>query len=302
MGPESINESSVSYLEEFFHNSVENFSINESNLSYNYYNDDSNSNSNYIMFNKDEDRMNNLGDKIQEIFSQKKDNPFDDYEESQTKNSPYFSTKQTDQNINVVKIFYTKKVQKITKRGRRNSGFISFIKPKHSRKTKDNLVRKIKRHFIKSLINYINYLYKNHSGKSKEFLKKIKPKFVDAPNNQESLNFFYMTLRQIFSEDLSKKYVRFSPDYNRKQIEILYDKNEPKEVIDIMNKTLKEMYEIYVSNQIDEFKLEKDLSEIESKAKKDILYEFKIRETAKQLIHNLVKKSEKQKKTEKHHE
>ena len=302
MGPESINESSVSYLEEFFHNSVENFSINESNLSYNYYNDDSNSNSNYIMFNKDEDRMNNLGDKIQEIFSQKKDNPFDDYEESQTKNSPYFSTKQTDQNINVVKIFYTKKVQKITKRGRRNSGFISFIKPKHSRKTKDNLVRKIKRHFIKSLINYINYLYKNHSGKSKEFLKKIKPKFVDAPNNQESLKFFDMTIHQIFSEDLSKKYVRFNPDYNRKQIEILYDKNEPKEVIDIMNKTLKEMYEIYISNQIDEFKLEKDLSEIESKAKKDILYECKIRETAKQLIHNLVKKSEKQKKTEKHHE
>ena len=302
MGPESINESSVSYLEEFFHNSVENFSINESNLSYNYYNDDSNSNSNYIMFHKDEDRMNNLGDKIQEIFSQKKDNPFDDYEESQTKNSPYFSTKQTDPNINVIKILYTKKVPKIAKRGRRNSGFISFIKPKHSRKTKDNLVRKIKRHFIKSLINYINYLYKNHSGKSKEFLKKIKPKFVDAPNNQESLNFFYMTLRQIFSEDLSKKYVRFSPDYNRKQIEILYDKNEPKEVIDIMNKTLKEMYEIYISNQIDEFKLEKDLGEIESKAKKDILYEFKIRETAKQLIHNLVKKSEKQKKTEKHHE
>ena len=299
MGPESINESSVSYLEEIFHDSVENFFRNESNLFDSYYNN--NSKSNYIMLNKDEDRMNDLGDKIQEIF-QKKDNPFDDYEESQTKNSPYFSTKQTDQNINVVKIFYTKKVQKITKRGRRNSGFISFIKPKHSRKTKDNLVRKIKRHFIKSLINYINYLYKNHSGKSKEFLKKIKPKFVDAPNNQESLNFFYMTLRQIFSEDLSKKYVRFSPDYNRKQIEILYDKNEPKEVIDIMNKTLKEMYEIYISNQIDEFKLEKDLSEIESKAKKDILYECKIRETAKQLIHNLVKKSEKQKKTEKHHE
>ena len=300
MGPESINESSVSYLEEFFHNSVENFSINESNLFDSYYNN--NSKSNYIMLNKDEDRMNNLGDKIQEIFSQKKDNPFDDYEESQTKNSPYFSTKQTDPNINVIKILYTKKVPKIAKRGRRNSGFISFIKPKHSRKTKDNLVRKIKRHFIKSLINYINYLYKKHSGKSKEFLKKIKPKFVDAPNNPENLNFFYMTLRQIFSEDLSKKYVRFNPDYNRKQIEILYYKNEPKEVIDIMNKTLKEMYEIYISNQIDEFKLEKDLGEIESKAKKDILYEFKIRETAKQLIHNLVKKSEKQKKTEKHHE
>ena len=299
MGPESVNESSVSYLEEIFHDSVENFFINESNLFDSYYNN--NSKSNYIMLNKDEDRMNDLGDKIQEIF-QKKDNPFDDYEASQTKNSPYFSTKQTDQNINIVKIFYTKKVQKIAKRGRRNSGFISFIKPKHSRKTKDNLVRKIKRHFIKSLINYINYLYKNHSGKSKEFLKKIKPKFVDAPNNQESLNFFYMTLRQIFSEDLSKKYVRFSPDYNRKQIEILYDKNEPKEVIDIMNKTLKEMYEIYVSNQIDEFKLEKDLSEIESKAKKDILYVCKIRETAKQLIHNLVKKSEKRKKTENHHE
>ena len=299
MGPESINESSVSYLEEIFHDSVENFFINESNLFDSYYNN--NSKSNYIMLNKDEDRMNDLGDKIQEIF-QKKDNPFDDYEESQTKNSPYFSTKQTDQNINVVKIFYTKKVQKITKRGRRNSGFISFIKPKHSRKTKDNLVRKIKRHFIKSLINYINYLYKNHSGKSKEFLKKIKPKFVDSQNNQENLKFFDMTLHQIFSEDLSKKYVRFNPDYNRKQIEILYDKNEPKEVIDIMNKTLKEMYEIYISNQIDEFKLEKDLSEIESKAKKDILYECKIRETAKQLIHNLVKKREKQKKTVKHHE
>ena len=110
MGPESINESSVSYLEEIFHDSVENFFINESNLFDSYYNN--NSKSNYIMLNKDEDRMNDLGDKIQEIF-QKKDNPFDDYEESQTKNSPYFSTKQTDQNINVVKIFYTKEEEEI---------------------------------------------------------------------------------------------------------------------------------------------------------------------------------------------
>ena len=72
-----------------------------------------------------------------------------------------------------------------------------------------------------------------------------------------------MTLRELFSSDLCHKFKNINKDYNKNKIEIIIQKNEPKKIIDLLNKTIKEAYEIYINNKIPEFSLYNDLKEIE---------------------------------------
>ena len=72
-----------------------------------------------------------------------------------------------------------------------------------------------------------------------------------------------MTLRELFSSDLGHKFKNINKDYNKNKIEIIIQKSEPKKIIDLLNKTIKEAYEIYINNKIPEFILYNDLKEIE---------------------------------------
>ena len=54
-------------------------------------------------------------------------------------------------------------------------------------------------------------------------------------------------IRDIFEEKLSTKCKRYSKNHNQKQIQNLIKNNEAKEIIDILNTTVKDMYEeIYI--------------------------------------------------------
>ena len=64
---------------------------------------------------------------------------------------------------------------------------------------------------------------------------------------------------------MTNRITGFPKDYNRTQIKSLYEKNEATEVINIMNSSVKEMYEIYRSNEITDYNLESDLNEISEK-------------------------------------
>ena len=72
-----------------------------------------------------------------------------------------------------------------------------------------------------------------------------------------------MTLRELFSSDLGNKFKNINKDYNKNNIEKLYKKNKPEEIIDLLNKTIKEAYEIYINDEIPDFSLYNDLKEIE---------------------------------------
>ena len=115
------------------------------------------------------------------------------------------------------------------------------------------IIKKIKRQFIKSIIKYINQLYINLLQKNKEskiLIYKIIPDFCNASKKEDNNKYLSMTLRELFSSDLGRKFKTINKDYNKNIIEIIIQKNEPKEIIDLLNKTIKEAYEIYINNKI----------------------------------------------------
>ena len=123
----------------------------------------------------------------------------------------------------------------------------------------------------------------------------IKTKIYKKYSTKDNQHFFNLYLYQLFSQDLSDKITQYSKDYNRKQIKSLYEKNEAKEVIEILNLTVKEMYQIYISNTIPDYNLENDLEnaikEDEEESEEDrVKYKNKVKEIANDLINFVFRK------------
>ena len=185
----------------------------------------------------------------------------------------YYQTKKTEDNTQPInkkpknQIFNIKKIERIfsikktEKRGRKKGRFSlgnhPLYKPKHDKYFKDNIILKIKRYFVNSTLNYINKKYNEYLSikkkKRKHLLKKIIPNSYKVYSRKENQKFLNLYLYQLFSQDLSNRITEYSKDYNRKQIKLLYEENKAKEVIEIMNLTVKEIYEIYISNRISGF-------------------------------------------------
>lgn len=206
------------------------------------------------------------------------------------KNTCYITRKITKQIFMIQKI----KKEKIKKKGRRNSKETFLFESKHDKNSSDNIRKKIKRQFIKSIIKYINQLYMKYllqkNKKSKILIYKIIPDFCNASKKEDNNKYLSMTLRELFSSDLGRKFKTINKDYNKNIIEIIIQKNEPKEIIDLLNKTIKEAYEIYINNKIPEFSLYNDLKEIEKNNGIDDANIFKAR--AKKLMENPKKTEE----------
>ena len=197
-------------------------------------------------------------------------------------------------------IYYIKPPKKVTKfvksidptkgpnvknkhRGRKKKGEKTSEKT-HDKNSSDIIKPKLKRRFIQSAMNYINYLYnkslKDNKGKTKKFLRKIKTDF----SNSNNLKYFSKTLRQFFSSDLSGKHKKINKNYNRNNIDKLYEEDKEKDIIKLMNETLEEVFKIYISNKIPEFNLYNDLNEIKEKENEGNAYIDKFKKIALELI------------------
>ena len=245
----------------------------------------------------------NESDKSDNIIEDEKEGKIEDI----IKGLDYFSEYQRDDNFDekitcyitrkiTKQIFMIQKIkkEKIKKKGRRNSKETFLFKSKHDKNSSDNIRKKIKRQFIKSIIKYINQLYIKYllqkNKESKILIYKIIPDFCNAPKKEDNNKYLSMTLRELFSSDLGNKFKNINKDYNKNNIEKLYKKNKPEEIIKFLNKTIKEAYEIYINNKIPEFSLYNDLKEIEKNNGIDDANIFKAR--AKKLMEN-PKKTEK---------
>ena len=183
-------------------------------------------------------------------------------------------------------------IEKSKKRGRRKFGTNISSKIKHGKNSTDLIKQKIKRRFIESVKKYINNLYNRYFNLKKRrtdnFIKKIKTNFTSLLAENKNLEYFSMTLRELLSSDLSDKHTKIDKKYNKKKIDILIQKNKVKEIIKLLNKTLKEVYEIYINNEIPEFSLVHDLNIIEKKFGKYYMNRYK--EIALKLIVTYKKK------------
>ena len=167
----------------------------------------------------------------------------------------------------VKKVFSIQKKEKIgRKKGRLPLNHRPLNTPKHNRNSLDNIAIKIKVHFVKKTLKYINKKYNEFllqkNRKKKTLLMNIKPNSYNKFSKKANKEFFDLYIYQLFSADLTSRITGFQKDYNRTQIKSLFEKNEATEVINIMNSSVKEMYENYSSNKIADYNLESDLKAI----------------------------------------
>ena len=187
-------------------------------------------------------------------------------------------------------IFDIKKVNK--NKGRRKQSHPELYKEDavHTKFREDNVINKIKIYFINSTMSLINKKYSEYlkAKPGKRLLQKIKPNYSKIYKKKETQEFFNKKLSIIFSEELSGRCSTFEnkKNYNKIQIDNLIEKNKAKEVINLLNKRLEEIYEIYITNdpnkKIEGYHLETDLEQIKLKNGEDYAQMYK--ETALNLL------------------
>ena len=182
-------------------------------------------------------------------------------------------------------IFKTKKAKK---QGRRKLGKIYSNEPRHDKFSKDNIIKKIINHFIQSTLNYINEKYneflKNNNRRSQPLLHKIINTTSKFVTKKKISKLFKAKARDLFTMDISKRCSRSNPKDNINRIEKLYSQNEAVEVMEILNKSLNELYGEYMNNKIPKYSFENDLNLIEDK--NDAKYKISYQDEARKLINN----------------
>jgi hypothetical protein len=177
--------------------------------------------------------------------------------------------------------------------GRRKKEKKYRTKACHDKFNKDNIVRKIKIHFLNAGIKYINRIY-NEFQKLKlkptkqKLLQKLQQKYTDYLTKKEEKIFLSKKLNETLSDTVSKRCKNHNQDYNKKNLKKLINNGEPKNLIEFLDKTIEDVYKIYISEEKDkipEFNLKNDLSSIEEDMnEKGENYKIKYKEYALDLI------------------
>ena len=179
-----------------------------------------------------------------------------------------------------------KKIFRIDK-DNKNKGRIrkdSNLKGRHNKFSEDNIIRKIKGRFLEKCRMYINNEYKKYKLKRRHHIKKddwiqrINPKVSRIIKRDDNLKWLKSKLYEIYSEKVSTKCSLHKPDHNKKEIEKLLKKNKAKDVINILNKSVKEMFYIFCNNiKIEGFEtLDDDLKSLKEKLVKDKEYNIDV--------------------------
>jgi len=180
------------------------------------------------------------------------------------------------------------KIKKAKKQGRRKLGKIYSNEPRHDKFSKDNIIKKIINHFIQSTLNYINEKYneflKNNNRRSQPLLHKIINTTSKFVTKKKISKLFKAKARDLFTMDISKRCSRSNPKDNINRIQKLYSQNEAVEVMQILNKTLSELYGEYMDKKIPKYSFENDLVLIGDK--NDINYKTSYQDEAQNLINN----------------
>ena len=185
------------------------------------------------------------------------------------------------------------KIKKAKKQGRRKLGKIYSNEPRHDKFSKDNIIKKIINHFIQSTLNYINEKYneflKNNNRRSQPLLHKIINTTSKFVTKKKISKLFKAKARDLFTMDISKRCSRSNPKDNTNRIQKLYSQNEAVQVMEILNKTLSELYGEYMDNKIPKYSFQNDLNLIGDK--NDTNYKISYQDKARNLINNINNKN-----------
>ena len=140
-------------------------------------------------------------------------------------------------------------IKKVTKRGRIKKN--SFKKGKHDKNNRDNIIRKFKVKLMNSLYDYINRSFiinTNRQTQKIKIIKKLSSKDIKSIKKEDNIKWFNSQIKNVFSQNISTKIAHYDLDYNSKLINKIYLKGQEKRVINILDKTIKEMWLVYVND------------------------------------------------------
>lgn len=117
----------------------------------------------------------------------------------------------------------------------------------HTKNKKDNKFTKLKRNTYNNSSKCINFLLKKSKNKNLNTiqLKKIDNSILIVSKKEENEELLKTELKDLFSNNISKKYKYDDIDYNKNAIKYILKQND-KEINYTLKKTLGDMMEIYV--------------------------------------------------------
>ena len=142
------------------------------------------------------------------------------------------------------------KKKKKKKLGRKRNNLMREKRANHSKYDEDNIILKMKRKILqKNLIKLLEHKISKSNNKDikKIKLKKINGDIIKNCKKDYNINLLENTLRNILSNPLSNKFKKVQINYNKKAIDLIYEKNET-ELIKILDKKFKEIIKIYVDD------------------------------------------------------
>lgn len=160
-------------------------------------------------------------------------------------------------------IFTILKVGKIGRRKKINKQKNRYSNVRHHNKlSDDNIIRKLKRYFTRSLLDFVNKLYemeekelesqkiiKHKKRKKQKWLKIIQSKIIAQIKKRENLIWLDNTIKDYLSSEVSEKCKNYDTNYNKIQIEQIYQENLMSNLLKFMKeKNIRYMFEIYAKD------------------------------------------------------
>ena len=190
--------------------------------------------------------MNLFGNNIIDIEKEDNQNVYEiRYNENQNKSNKKFVKRKT---FKVYKnIIFN--IEKVLKLGRIKKG--SNKKGKHDKFQKDNIIRRFKVFLMKNIFNYVNKSF-NHDNKNTTIigLKTISSMQTKSISKRDNILWLNSKIKDIFNQNLTSKIITFDINYNKNLIKRIYEEQKEEKVINILDKTVKELWKIYINDDL----------------------------------------------------
>ena len=144
------------------------------------------------------------------------------------------------------KIKYIEDDDESTKVGRKKKD--DFTKRKHNIFSGDNIIRKIKIKFFEYMRIFLNKVLNSYYVKFKkdDIIKSLSFQYINIMKKELELSLLNKTLKEIFSNEISRKYKALPRDYNKQIIDtILYEEKDNINIIFAFNLTFREWIDIF---------------------------------------------------------
>ena len=115
----------------------------------------------------------------------------------------------------------------------------------HNKMVPDNIIKKIKAKIFEYAIVFLNNILSNN--KKEEKLFKLDYKYVNRLNREQDLQYLDMKLKELFSKDISPKYIikNRHKDFNKRYISKILNNQSDNTILFVFNITFRDWLDLF---------------------------------------------------------